>query len=186
MANVSNSIMKFTVFFFPCLKDSIFHSVSATFVLSLNIVLISLMKSSQSWIPSSSSSSLSFLYVYMPTTPSLRWARIAVILLLVSMTLLLLRNSLIPLYQSSNFVWSLSNHSGSSTILLGITAYMFLLFIACTGASNISVSVCSFKVSSVICRDPSLSNNAFISFVLLELILVLLCSFHYMYFVLNR
>ena len=98
MANMSNFIMKSAVFFFPCLKDSIFHLASATFILSLNIVLISLTKSSQSWIPSSLSSLSSFLYVYISVTPSLKQARIAVILSLVSMTLLLLRNSLISLY----------------------------------------------------------------------------------------
>ena len=69
MANMLNSIMKSIVFFFPCLKDLIFHSVSAAFVLSLNVILISLTKSSQSWVPSSLSSSSSFLYVYMPATP---------------------------------------------------------------------------------------------------------------------
>jgi len=71
-------------------------------------------------------------------------------------------------------------------MLLGITACMFLLFITCAGASNISVSVCLFEVSLVICRDFSLSNNVSISFVLLELVLVPLHSFHYMCFVFNR
>ena len=47
MASASNSIMKLAVFYFPCLKDSIFHSALAAFVLSLNVILISLMKSSQ-------------------------------------------------------------------------------------------------------------------------------------------
>ena len=98
VANASNSIIKSTVFFFSCLKVLIFYLTSATFVLSLNIVLISLTKSSQSWVPSSSSNSSSFLCVYISATPPLRQARIAVILLLVSMTLLLLRNSLIPLH----------------------------------------------------------------------------------------
>ena len=98
IANASNSIMKFAVFCFPCLKDSIFHSVSAPFVLLLNIVLSSLINSSQSWVSNSLSSSSSFLYVYMPATPSLKHARITIILLLVSMTLLLLRNNHIPLY----------------------------------------------------------------------------------------
>ena len=48
MASASNSIMKLAVFFFPCLKVSIFHSASAALDLSLNVVLISLTKSSQS------------------------------------------------------------------------------------------------------------------------------------------
>ena len=127
IANILNSIMKSTMFFFPCLKDSIFYSASAAFVLSLNDVLISLTKSSQFWVLSSSSSSLSFLCVYMPTIPPLRQARITVILLLVSMTLLLLRNSLISLHQSSNFVWSPSNYPGSSTIFFGILLWQLLV-----------------------------------------------------------
>ena len=52
IASASNSIMKLAVFFFSCLKDSILHSASAAFVLSLNVVLISLTKSSQFWISS--------------------------------------------------------------------------------------------------------------------------------------
>jgi len=142
MANTSNSIMKFTVFFFPCLKDSIFHSASTAFVLLLNVVLISLMKSSQSWVLNSSSNLLSFLYIYISATPPLRQARIAVILSSVSMTLLLLRNSLISLHQSSNFVQSLSNHSGSSTIFFSISAYIFSLIATGAGATDISVSIC--------------------------------------------
>ena len=45
IAKALNSIMKFSVFHFPCLKDSIFYSVSAAFVLLLNVVLISLTNS---------------------------------------------------------------------------------------------------------------------------------------------
>ena len=41
MANASNSIIKFAVFFFSYLKVSIFHPASATFILSLNVALIS-------------------------------------------------------------------------------------------------------------------------------------------------
>ena len=44
MANTLNLIMKSAVFFFPCLKVSIFHSVFAAFILSLNVVLISQTK----------------------------------------------------------------------------------------------------------------------------------------------
>jgi len=185
MANTSNSIMKSTIFFFPCLKDLIFHLVSTTFVLSLNVVLISLTKSFQSWVLSSLCSLLSFLYAYMPAIPLLRQVKIAMILLLVFMTLLLLRNSLIPLYQSSNFIWSPSNHLGSSTMLLGITAYIFSLFIACASTSNIFVSVHLFEFL-MICRDPSLFDNVSISFILLELVLVSFHSFHYTCFVLDR
>jgi len=73
-------------------------------------------------------------------------------------------------------------------MLLGITTCTFSLLIACTSVSNVSVSVCSylFKASSVICRDPSLSDNVSISFVLLKLVLVPLHSFHYICFVSDR
>ena len=142
MASALNSIMKSAVFFFLYLKDSIFHLASITFVLLLNVVLISFTKLSQSWVSSSSSSLLSFFCTYMPATSPLRRAKIAVILLLVSITLLLLRNNCILLHQSSNFVWSLSNHSGSSTIFFGITAYMFSLITTSTGSTNISMSDC--------------------------------------------
>ena len=114
----------------------------------------------------------------MPATPPLRWARIAVILLSVFMTLLLLRNSLIPLHQSSNFVQSLSNHPGSSTMFFGIPACTFSLIAAGAGATDISVSICSYslEVSSVICKDSSHSDNVLILFILLELVLVSLHS----------
>jgi len=125
MASALNSIMKSAVFHFSCLNISIFHSVSAALDLSLNVVLISFTKSSQSWVPNSSSSLSSFFYVYIPATPPLRQARIVVILSSVSMTLLLLRNNHIPLHQSSNFVQLLSNHSGSGTIFLGNPACPF-------------------------------------------------------------
>jgi len=90
---------------------------------------------------------------------SLRWVKIAVILLSVSITLLLLRNSLISLYQSLNFVLSLLNYSGSGTILLGNPTY---LFCSCTGAVNISFVyfILACKVSLVIFKDLSHSDNA--------------------------
>ena len=125
----------------------------------------------------------------MPATPPLRQARITVILLLVSMTLLLLRNSLIPLHQSSNFVQSPSNYLRSGTMFFGIPACTFLFIVTVsTGADDISVSICSssLEASSVICKDPSHSDNASILFVLLELILVLLHSLNYTCFVLDR
>ena len=108
------------------------------------------------------------------------------ILLSVSMTLLLLRNSLIPLHQSLNFILLLSNYPGSGTMFLGILACTFLLFTA--SAVNIFVSVhsSSLEASSVILRDSSHSDNVLILFVLLELILFHLDSFHYTCFVLNR
>ena len=101
----------------------------------------------------------------------------------VLLTLLLLRNNLIPLYQSSNFVQLLSNYSGSRTMLLGIPADSFTTG-ATAGAVDISVSVCLLLVEAswLICKDPSHSNNTSISFVLLELILVS-HSLHYMCFV---
>ena len=117
MASGLNSIMKSAVFYFSCLKDSILHLAFAVFILLLNVVLMSFTKLSQFWVPISLSSSSSFFCIYISATPPLRRAKIAVILLLVSMTLLLLRNNLIPLYQSSNFVLSPSNYLGSGTIV---------------------------------------------------------------------
>ena len=98
----------------------------------------------------------------------------------VLVTLLLLRNSLIPLYQSSNFDWSPSNHPGSSTILFGNPACTFSLAATAAGATDISVSACSYssiEVSSLICKDPSRSDNTSISLVLLEPVLFVLCSY---------
>ena len=120
--------------------------------------------------------------MYISATPPLRQAKIAVILSLVSMTLLLLRNSRIPLHQSLNFVRSPSNYPGSGTILFGISADTFLPISTAMGAGavDISVSVCllvSFEASSVILRDPSLSDNASKLFVRLELVLVILRSY---------
>ena len=101
----------------------------------------------------------------------------------VPLTLLLLRNNLIPLYQSSNFVRSLSNYPGSRTMLFGISADSFTAG-ATAGAVDISVSICllSDEASLLIYKDPSHSDNASISFVLFELILVP-CSLYYMCFV---
>ena len=190
IASASNLIMKSAVFHFPCLNISIFHSAFAVLDLSLNVVLISFTKSSQSWVPSSLSSSSSFFCVYIPATPLLKRARIAVILSSVSRTLLLLRNNHIPLHQSSNFIQSPSNHPGSSTIFFGIPTCTFLLIpaVAGAGADEISISIHSslLEASSVICKDSSHSDNASISFVLLKLILVSLCSLHYTCFVPNR
>ena len=117
----------------------------------------------------------------MLTISSLRQARIAVVLLSVSMTLLLFRNSLISLHQSLNFIRSLSNHPGSGIMFFGIPAYMFLFIVtASAGADDISVSIhlSSLEASSVIHRDPSCSDNASILFILLELVLVPLRSLH--------
>ena len=62
MARASNSIIKSAIFFFPCLKVSIFHSVSVALILSLNVLLISCTKLFQSYISISLSSSLSFFW----------------------------------------------------------------------------------------------------------------------------
>ena len=177
MANASNSIMKSAVFRFPCLNVSIFHSASAVLDLSLNVVLSSFTKSSQSWVLSSSSSSSSFFCVYIPATPPLRWARIAVILSSVLKTLLLLRNNHIPLHQSLNFVRSPSNHPGSRTIFFGNPAWTFLLFSTAAGAGATDISsvvVYSYlsEASSIICKDSNRSDSASISSILLELVLV--------------
>jgi len=61
------------------------------------------------------------------------------------MTLLLLSNNYISLYQSSNFVQSSSNHPGSGTMLFGITAYVLLFIVAGTDTTYISLSVCFFQ-----------------------------------------
>ena len=186
IANTSNLIMKFAVFFFPCLKDSILYLASTAFVLSLNIVLISLTNSSQSWVSNFLFSSSSFFYTYIPATFPLRHARITVILLSVSMTLLLLRNNLIPLHQSSNFFLSLLNYPGSGTIFLGMTTCSLVFVVTGTGATDITSSDHSIvlsKVLVVIYKDPSHSDSASMLSVLLELILVLLCSLHHTCFV---
>ena len=98
------------------------------------------------------------------------------ILLSIPLTLLLLRNSLIPLHQSSNFVRSLSNYPGSGTMFFGNSVWMFSLATVAPGAGvpDISMSVGSYlsvEASSLICRDPSHSDNASTSSVLLELVL---------------
>ena len=98
------------------------------------------------------------------------------------MTLLLLRNSRIPLYQSLNFVRSLSNHPRSGIIFFGISANTFPPISMAMGADavDISVSICllvSFEASFVIFRDPNLSDNASKLFVRLELVLFILHSY---------
>ena len=101
----------------------------------------------------------------------------------VPVTLLLLKNNLIPLHQSLNFVQLLSNYSGSETIPFGISACTFSL--VATNAVDIVVSVhlSLLEASFVIFNNPNLSDNTSISFILLELVLVRFCSLHYMYFV---
>ena len=120
--------------------------------------------------------------MYIPATPPLRRAKIAVILSSVSMTLLLLRNSHIPLHQSSNFVQSPSNHPRSRTIFFGIPADTFPPISTAMGAGAVDISVSirslvSFEVSSVIFRDPNLSDNTSKSFIHLEPVLFILHSY---------
>ena len=165
IAKISNLIMKSAIFHFPCLKNSIFYLASAVFILLLNIILISLINLFQSWVPSSLFSLLSFLCMYMPTTPPLRHTKIVIILLLVSRTLLLLRNNHIALYQSSNFVWSLSNHSGSGTILFGITTCTLSFIVTDAGATDISSSDCSFillEASFMIFKNPCYNSKVLV------------------------
>ena len=71
-------------------------------------------------------------------------------------------------------------------MLLGILTDLFTADIA-AGAVDISMSICSLSVeaSLLICKDPSHSDNASISFVFLELVLVP-CSLHYMCFVFQQ
>ena len=73
-------------------------------------------------------------------------------------------------------------------MFFGIPAHPFSFTVgAGAGAVSISVSVLSslFEASSMICKDPSHSDNASISFVLLKLVLVPFCSLHYMCFIPN-
>ena len=69
-------------------------------------------------------------------------------------------------------------------MLFGIPADLFTTGVA-AGAVDISVSIClSFvEASLLICKDPSRSDNVFISFVLLELVLVSSRSYCYTCFV---
>ena len=109
----------------------------------------------------------------MLATPPLRWARIAMILSLVSMTLLLLRNNLIPLHQSLNFVLSLLNHSRSGTMFLGTPACPLFPCVD-TGAIDISsvYSIVLSETSFVICKNSSYSDNVSISLSWYQLIFV--------------
>ena len=96
---------------------------------------------------------------------------------LMILTLLLLRNNWIPLYQSSNFILSPLNHSRSGTILFSIIACSLLFIVTGAGATDISLSdhlFVSSEASFIIYKNPSLSNSASILSICLELILVLL------------
>ena len=95
--------------------------------------------------------------------PLLRQARITVILLSIFITLLLLRNNLIPLHQFSNYVLSLSNYLGLGTMFFGNSTC--LLFYP-TSAVNIlsSYSVVCSEASFMICKNPNYSDNVSILF----------------------
>ena len=62
-------------------------------------------------------------------------------------------------------------------------AYAFLLVIASAVDISVSIHLSSLEASSVIFKDPSLSDNASILFVLLDIVLSCSHSFHYMYFI---
>ena len=114
-----------------------------------------------------------------------------VILSFAATTLLLLRNNWILLYQSSNFVPSPSNYSGSGTMLFSIVVNIFLLYPASAGTVNISSvsgvsgSILLFDMLSlVILSDP----NIFFSFSIifwLCLAILSVCGFYYNCFVCN-
>ena len=101
----------------------------------------------------------------MPAIPSLRQARIVMILSSVFMILLLLRNNLIFLHQSSNFVLPLLNHPGLGIMFLSTLA---CLLFSCVGTGTVDISIVYLVIlseaSSMICKDPSLSDNILISF----------------------
>ena len=121
--------------------------------------------------------------MYIPAIPPLRQARITIILLSVFIILLLFKKSRILFHQSLNFILSLSNYLRSKTMLFGILAC--LLFIS-AGIPDITVFVLSFiysKVSSMICKDSNYFDNTSMSSILLELILISLCSLHYICFI---
>ena len=102
--------------------------------------------------------------------PPLSQGSTVMILSSVATTLLLLRNNHISLYQSSNFIQSPSNYSGSGTMLFGMLAYTFSLYTISIGTINISSvsdiagSVLLFDtLSSVILSDPNISSSASIA-----------------------
>ena len=164
IANTLNSIMKSTICFFPYLNVLILYLESAALLLSLNAVLISLTKLSQSQMLFFSSTWLIFFYAQIFDMPFLSWASTAVILSSIAITLLLLRNNQISLHQPSNFIWSPLNHPRSRTILFSITTYAILLYTASIDAINISsdntssvVLFLSEAYSLVILNNPNIS-----------------------------
>jgi len=102
----------------------------------------------------------------MPAIPPLSQVRIVVILLSVLITLLFLRNNLISLHQSLNFVLFPLNHPGSGIILFSIPACLFYTVLDADDTDILSMySVVSSKMSSlVIFNDLNLSDNTLILF----------------------
>ena len=71
-------------------------------------------------------------------------------------------------------------------MFLDITACLLVFVVTGTGITDIALSNCSVvlsEVSFVICKDPSHSDSTSMLSVLLELILVLLCSLYHMCFI---
>ena len=71
------------------------------------------------------------------------------------------------------------------TIFFSIVTCMLLFTVTDAATPNISVSVCLYSSEALftICKNPSHSNNTSILSILLELVLVSLCSLHYMCFI---
>ena len=145
IANNLNSmiITKSAICFFSYLKISIFHLASAVLLLLLNVILTSLTKPSQSQILFSSVIWLIFFCVQISAMSSLSQANTTVILSSIPITLLLLRNKYISLYQSSNFVQLPSNYPRSRTMFFNITACTVLLYTVGVGAVKISSNTSS-------------------------------------------
>ena len=102
----------------------------------------------------------------MPATLLLSQTRIAVILSSVPVTLLFLRNNLIFLHQSSNFVLSLLNYSGSEIILFDILTYLFYIVAGVNATDILSMYSVIFSevFSLVIFNDPNYSDNVLMLF----------------------
>jgi len=102
----------------------------------------------------------------MPDMPPLIWARIVIIMLSVPITLFLLRNNQIPLYQSLNFFLSPLNYPRSRTMLFDMNICSFYTI---TGADATNISsmypVISFEAFSlVILNNSNHFDNASILF----------------------
>ena len=74
-----------------------------------------------------------------------------------------MRNSLIPLHSSSNFILSLSNHPGSGTISFSNPICLFYTFTGTINILSIYSVVSSKTVSLVILNNLNCSDSASIS-----------------------